>query len=179
VRVVKPGGLVLLTVPFGPSFKEHYGHFGVYERKYHGTPVFISRTYDIARFKDLLRAVDQTAALEELLGIGEIIPYSKLFDRLHENVRGALGPLSLPVALLNYEIVQMNADFRQFYLQGSSAFLLPLENSDARMTVGPTFGKLHYQLYKLFPFLEKRASLVLSLPPDPVLVDVGSSFGRT
>jgi len=67
---------------------------------------------------------------------------------------------------------------RQFYLQGSSAFLLPLENSDARMTVGPTFGKLHYQLYKLFPFLEKRASLVLSLPPDPVLVDVGSSFGR-
>lgn len=110
VRVVKPGGLVLLTVPFGPLFKEHYGHFGVYERKYHGTPVFISRTYDIARFKDLLRAVDQTAALEELFGIGEIIPYSKLFDRLPENVRGALGLLSLPVALLNYEIVQMNAN---------------------------------------------------------------------
>jgi len=110
MRVVKPGGRVLLTVPLGPLFHEHYGHFDVYERKYDGTPVFISRTYDIARFKALLRTVDHNATLEELVGIGEIKPYSKVFDRLHENVRGALGPLSLPVALLNYEIVQMNAD---------------------------------------------------------------------
>jgi SAM-dependent methyltransferase len=46
------------------------------------------------------------------------------------------------------------------------------------MFSGAAFRKLHYKLYKLFPFLEKRASLILSLPPDPVLVDVGSSLGK-
>jgi ubiquinone/menaquinone biosynthesis C-methylase UbiE len=110
VRVVKPGGLVLLTVPFGPMFQEHYGHQDVYERKYTGTPVFFSRIYDIPRLKDLLRAVDQTAALEEIVAIGEITTYSTAFDRLQENIRGLLGPLSLPVALLNYEIVPINAN---------------------------------------------------------------------
>jgi hypothetical protein len=103
----------LITVPFGPMFQEHYGHQDVYDRKYKGTPVFISRTYDIARLNDIIGAVDQTAKLENLVGIGEIRPYSKVFDRMHENVRGLLGPLSLAMALLNYELVHFKADSPQ------------------------------------------------------------------
>lgn len=110
MRVVKPGGLLLFTVPFGPVFREHYGNCDVYERKYIGKPVFIFRTYDLTHLKDLLHALDQTAALEELIGICEITSYSKVFDRLHENLRGLLGALSLPVALLNYEIVHIKAN---------------------------------------------------------------------
>jgi SAM-dependent methyltransferase len=38
--------------------------------------------------------------------------------------------------------------------------------------------KLHYKIYRILPFLEKRASLILSLPPNPLLVDLGCSTGR-
>jgi SAM-dependent methyltransferase len=46
------------------------------------------------------------------------------------------------------------------------------------MFTGSAFRKPHYRLYKLLPFLEKRASIILDLPPEPVIVDVGSSIGR-
>jgi len=39
------------------------------------------------------------------------------------------------------------------------------------------FRKLHYKLYRLLPCLEKRASTILALNPEPVIVDVASSLG--
>ena len=40
------------------------------------------------------------------------------------------------------------------------------------------FRKLHYKLYRLLPCLEKRASTILALNPEPVIVDVASSLGN-
>lgn len=37
--------------------------------------------------------------------------------------------------------------------------------------------KIHYHLYRLMPFLDRRASLVLSLPASPVIADLGCNIG--
>ncbi len=46
VRVVRPRGLIGLTVPYDQTFKQVYLHKDVYRERYEGTPVFFERHYD-------------------------------------------------------------------------------------------------------------------------------------
>src|SRR5260370_1916346 len=51
VRVVKPGGLVVVTVPFDLEYRETFVDESVYEREQIGSePVFFPRHYDEATF---------------------------------------------------------------------------------------------------------------------------------
>jgi cyclopropane fatty-acyl-phospholipid synthase-like methyltransferase len=45
-RVLKPGGLALITVPYNYRYKETFVNKRVYERAYSGEPVFYQRHYD-------------------------------------------------------------------------------------------------------------------------------------
>jgi SAM-dependent methyltransferase len=46
VRVVKPGGLVVVTTPYDREYRETFVDEEVYERGYRGDPVFFERHYD-------------------------------------------------------------------------------------------------------------------------------------
>lgn len=48
VRVVRPGGLIGLTVPYNATFRQVYLQKDVYRQRYEGTPVFFERHYDRA-----------------------------------------------------------------------------------------------------------------------------------
>lgn len=49
VRVVKPGGLIVVTVPYDRTYRETFVERPVYEREQHGTEaVFFERHYDAA-----------------------------------------------------------------------------------------------------------------------------------
>lgn len=53
-RVLKPGGICAITVPFSGTAKEIYKNTKVYEREYAGTPVFFSRYYDMQSVSERL-----------------------------------------------------------------------------------------------------------------------------
>lgn len=53
-RMLKPGGICAITVPFSGTFKEIYKNTSVYERDYNGKPVFFSRIYDEQSLEDRL-----------------------------------------------------------------------------------------------------------------------------
>ncbi len=47
LRVVKPGGLVVVTTPYDTAYRETFVETAVYERAQHGSePVFFERHYD-------------------------------------------------------------------------------------------------------------------------------------
>ena len=110
IRVVKPGGYVLITLPFDNTYREQYKQDDVYERRYQGEPIFFQRIYDSHALAQLLDAVRQHIILEDVCVGSEIIPYMPLFISLHENVRGILGLFSFIVALVNYRSAHLTFD---------------------------------------------------------------------
>lgn len=46
VRVIRPGGLIGLTVPFHVAYREIYLQKDVYSERYEGNPIFFERHYD-------------------------------------------------------------------------------------------------------------------------------------
>jgi SAM-dependent methyltransferase len=59
VRVTKPGGRVVITVPFAPDAYESHLNEDVYERKHTGKPVFWERHYDFRTLESRLVAPSQ------------------------------------------------------------------------------------------------------------------------
>ncbi len=110
IRVVKPGGYVLLTVPFHDSFKEVYCASDVYGRKFHGDPIFSHRLYDTDTLLKLFH--DTNATIKEITIVHEKFPYNSFFYGLHENIRGLLGPFSLLIALFNYTMTSIGSSDR-------------------------------------------------------------------
>jgi SAM-dependent methyltransferase len=56
-RVLRPGGIATLTVPFAADgLREEYVHGPVYERSAHGGPTFYQRHYDAAAVRERLVA---------------------------------------------------------------------------------------------------------------------------
>lgn len=104
VRVVRQGGHVVLTVPFAASYREEFVDHAVYERAYTGLPVFFQRVYDRAAIERWLEPLSSAVRVVHAEVVSERLPIMRPFLRLHENVRGALGPLSLVVALGNYRV---------------------------------------------------------------------------
>jgi SAM-dependent methyltransferase len=70
VRVTKPGGRVVITVPFAEVAYESHVHEDVYERKHTGKPVFWERHYDSRTLESRLLAPSQ-GRLRELEIWGE------------------------------------------------------------------------------------------------------------
>ena len=53
-RVLKPGGVAVVTVPYNLSYRETFVRRNVYDRAYEGSPVFYQRHYDTVRLVERL-----------------------------------------------------------------------------------------------------------------------------
>jgi SAM-dependent methyltransferase len=91
VRVVRPGGHVIFTVPFANQYRETFVAERVYEREYSGEPVFFERHYDLNALERRLVNVP-SARLADLQLWGERLPVEKLLGWDHR-LRGILSPL--------------------------------------------------------------------------------------
>jgi SAM-dependent methyltransferase len=93
VRVVKPGGLVVVTIPYDRVYRETFVQDSVYERKQVGSdPVFFERHYDEAALAD--RLLSPIAA--------EIVDRETWGERglRVESLMLRAGPLRLPLSPL-------------------------------------------------------------------------------
>jgi SAM-dependent methyltransferase len=72
LRVVKPGGLVVFTVPFDREYRETFVASHVYERDFVGQPVFFERHYDEPTLRTRLLSMPARLVGMELWGEGRI-----------------------------------------------------------------------------------------------------------
>jgi len=91
VRVVKPGGLVVVTTPYDLRYRETFVDRPVYERQQEaGEPVFFERHYDEVTLRERLLTPSGAELLDrELWGEGSV--------RM-ESILTHLGPARLPVS---------------------------------------------------------------------------------
>jgi SAM-dependent methyltransferase len=97
LRVLKPGGLLALSVPFGSTYMEQkrVGFSGAARKTGDRESYFFQRIYDPAAFQS--RIVGQLAELKgvQITTIQRTRPWiSRTFGALGENMRGALGGLN-------------------------------------------------------------------------------------
>jgi SAM-dependent methyltransferase len=93
VRVVRPGGIVVITVPYDRRYRETFVPGRVYERTAaNGEPVFFERHYDDETLRSRLLGAEYTEVADlSVWGEGRVRMES-LLDRL--------GPLRLPLSPL-------------------------------------------------------------------------------
>jgi SAM-dependent methyltransferase len=93
IRVVRPGGLVIVTVPYDRQYRETFVDGSVYERaQVASEPVFFERHYDAATLISRLVPADLCELLDlSLWGEGPV-RMEALLDRL--------GPLRMPLSPL-------------------------------------------------------------------------------
>lgn len=97
MRVLKPGGLLVLSVPFGNKYIEQkrIGFAGAARETGDREAYFFQRIYDPSAFRS--RILDQLIALQkiQLTSIQRTRPWiSRRFGALGENVRGLLGGMN-------------------------------------------------------------------------------------
>ena len=108
---LKPGGLLLISVPFGPAFQEQsIIGFADAARPTHDTrEYFFQRIYDCQAFK---RRILSEAALESVETITvwrRRVPLLQAYSRLGQNIHGALGFLNpFLSAIVNRSCTGMN-----------------------------------------------------------------------
>ena len=109
LRVVRPGGVVVVTVPFDRRYRETFVHGQVYERKAGGSePVFYERHYD-------RRTLHERLLSTELADVVDLSYWGEGAVRM-ERILARLGPLRAPL----------------YPLEGVLAILLrPLDPDDA------------------------------------------------
>jgi len=94
MRVLKPGGLLLVSVPFGRSYVEQHrlGFAGAARRTGDLRPYFFQRIYDRRAFETRILDEARTVADVRVTTIARVRPrLSRAFGRLGENARGLLG----------------------------------------------------------------------------------------
>ena len=90
LRVVRPGGVVVVTVPFDRRYRETFVHGQVYERKAAGTePVFYERHYDRQALAERLMST-------ELADVVDLSYWGEGAVRM-EGILRRLGPARAPL----------------------------------------------------------------------------------
>lgn len=99
LRVVRPGGLVVITTPFGPTYRETFVDRPVYERPQHGNlPVFYERRYDNQSLQErLLSNGGATVVDKQIWGEGGV--RMERFLTRSKWMRTLLSPLEPAMAL--------------------------------------------------------------------------------
>ncbi|HMC57216.1 MAG TPA: class I SAM-dependent methyltransferase [Gemmatimonadaceae bacterium] len=106
VRVVKPGGLIVITTPYDRRYRETFVEGRVYERESAGL-TFFERHYDDATIVDrIIRA--SNAELVDLQHWGELAFSVEAFLARVGRVRTALSPVEGWLAQLNLRRVDPN-----------------------------------------------------------------------
>jgi SAM-dependent methyltransferase len=92
-RVLKPGGVCCLTVPFSGSYHESTIDYEVYFKKpVNGRPVFYERHYDPDSFQKRLIAPSGLRVLATQYYGERWLPYERLYNRLPRAFRILLSP---------------------------------------------------------------------------------------
>jgi SAM-dependent methyltransferase len=94
IRVLKPGGLFLISVPFGAEYLEQQiiGLSGAVLRTRDRKPYFFQRIYDETAFKTrILASANELREIKFVTVWRKNIWMHRSFARLGENARGALG----------------------------------------------------------------------------------------
>lgn len=92
-RVVKPGGKIIITIPFGDKYIEQYSEKGHYRRELEsGTPIFFQRIYDTVQVKNRLLNI-QNLKVQKVVTIFQNRRLKNIYNAIlfNENVRGGLG----------------------------------------------------------------------------------------
>lgn len=91
VRIVKPGGLIVVTVPYDTTYRETFVEGGVYERTAEdGQPIFFERHYDEATLRERLLSVPGAELVDLELWGERILPMERVLTRL--------GLLAIPLS---------------------------------------------------------------------------------
>lgn len=103
VRVVRPGGRVVVTVPYSERYRESFLDKRVYDREFsEGRPVFYQRHYDESSLRSRLLSVPGTSVVDlEIWGEGRL-----RVERLLEqagSLRTVLSPLEPLLAILSLQ----------------------------------------------------------------------------
>lgn len=103
-RVLKPGGLAIVEVPYAVSARDDFLNSDVYDRKYTGTPVFYERHYDE---RGLLTRLVRPSGLKVIhrRTLGERIPFERYWSRIPEALKAPLYWTEWLVAKANLEEV--------------------------------------------------------------------------
>jgi len=90
-RVLKPGGLVLITVPYGTEYRETFVMKDIYQRTYKGEPLFYQRHYDGTALMD--RVIGPSGLkLRKIEYFGETsIRVEKLWDSVPSAIKVVFG----------------------------------------------------------------------------------------
>ena len=100
LRVVKPGGKVVITTPYDTAYQETFVDSDVYERKAAGDPVFWERHYDdVALRERILSPAGARHADLELWGEGWLRG-ERALSRLGP-IRTALSPIEAGLAVVS------------------------------------------------------------------------------
>jgi SAM-dependent methyltransferase len=100
VRVVKPGGLILFTVPYDVGYRETFVNESVYERAQQGSEsVFFERHYDEKTLHERLLSMPGTRVIDvELWGEGAI--RVEHFLNQHAWLRNLISPIEVFLAAI-------------------------------------------------------------------------------
>jgi len=124
VRVLKPGGLLVLSVPFGSSYVEQkrVGFAGAARKTGDRRVYFFQRIYDSPAFEQ--RIMRPLAGVSELYltTIQRTRPWiSRGFGALGENLRGLLGPLNPALSAIGNRSIENVHPFDTQYGEFHSA----------------------------------------------------------
>lgn len=81
-RVLKPGGRLVITVPFSKNYRETFVQKDVYSQEYEGEPVFYQRHYDADTIYSRLVEPSGLRLIETAYFGERFLRFEKLFDRL-------------------------------------------------------------------------------------------------
>lgn len=88
-RVLKPGGLAIVEIPYAPSAHDEFLDADVYGRRYTGTPLFYQRHYDETSLADRLVRPSGMRVVQRRT-LRERVPFERYWSRVPEALKAPL-----------------------------------------------------------------------------------------
>lgn len=128
LRVLKPGGSLILTVPCRPSYEEQYFDRAIYDRTYDGKePVFWTRFYDEKTLSERILQVSNNFTVEKLLFINENTRYWDWFCSIRSRF---LQSMQMPIwPIFSYSFLEATEEFGDIKRLGIAVIHLKKTNA--------------------------------------------------
>lgn len=101
-RVLKPGGIAIVEVPYALKAYDTFKDSKVYEREFDGEPVFYQRHYDDQAVEHRLLRPSGLEVVEEIV-LGERWPFEQFYEKLPGAGRLLFFPFEALISTLNHK----------------------------------------------------------------------------